>query len=358
MRLSFFIRSHFDFMKQKIFLSGVFLTATLPLYAAQTTPVPDIAPVAQGQHVVINVPQQRLFFYQDGKLKKVYPVGVGKAMTQTNLGAHKIGAKAFNPTWHIPLSIQRERGDGVKTVPPGPKNPLGPVFVRLGNPKLGLGIHGTSNPRSVPGVVSHGCVRMKSPDALEFAKAIHTGADAFVSYELAALNEDGAGNLWLAAFKDPYNKKNLRTTKLKEAIAAWGEANNQTIAVATIDKIVRARSGQPVCLTCGGGKAKIQGDFKSIAWNSGSHELTLPVGGMSVRPDVQDEILPEGTVIAVDAAAELDKFQGSSVFDDTDAVELKPTAPRTQQIATSLKTPVQAAEDAEEVSLKPINALF
>ena len=95
-------------------------------------------------------------------------------MTQTNLGEHKIGAKAFNPTWHIPKSIQKERGDGVKSVPPGPNNPLGPVFVRLGDPKFSLGIHGTNAPASVPGVRSHGCVRMKSPDALEFAKTIAT----------------------------------------------------------------------------------------------------------------------------------------------------------------------------------------
>ena len=121
-----------------------------PAFAAQTISVPDVAPAAAGYQVVINIPQQRLFLFKDGSLKKVYPVGVGKAMSQTNIGEHKIGAKAFNPTWHIPLSIQKERGDGVKSVPPGPKNPLGPVFVRLGNPKLGLGIHGTSNPASVP----------------------------------------------------------------------------------------------------------------------------------------------------------------------------------------------------------------
>ena len=154
-------------MKKTIFglTAAFFVTA-----ASANTPIPDVSPVSEGQHVVINIPQQRLFLYTDGKLTKIYPVAVGKAMTQTTLGEHKIGAKAFNPTWHIPKSIQKERGDGVKSVPAGPNNPLGPVFVRLGDPKLGLGIHGTNAPASVPGVRSHGCVRMKSPDALEFAK--------------------------------------------------------------------------------------------------------------------------------------------------------------------------------------------
>lgn len=137
-------------MKKTLF-GALSLTVSAAVFAGQTTPVPDVAPVAKGQQVVINIPQQRLFLYEDGILQKVYPVAVGKAMTQTNLGQHKIGAKAFNPTWHIPLSIQKELNNGVKTIQPGPKNPLGPVFVRLGDPKLGLGIHGTNAPTSVPG---------------------------------------------------------------------------------------------------------------------------------------------------------------------------------------------------------------
>ncbi|MCG7658074.1 L,D-transpeptidase [Wielerella bovis] len=304
-------------MKSILFGAFTFALASTA-FAAQTTPVPDVAPVADGQHVVINIPQQRLFLYENGSLKKVYPVGVGKATTQTNLGDHKIGAKAFNPTWHIPLSIQKERGDGVKTVPPGPKNPLGPVFVRLGNPKLGLGIHGTSNPASVPGIVSHGCVRMKSPDALEFARRISTGADATVSYELAALNQDDAGHLWLAAFRDPYSKKNLRVNVLKQSIAAWAKANNRTIRTAQIDQIVKARAAKPVCLTCTNKNTRPKGDFVSIAWNSGGADLTQPKGATaSIRPPVKDEILPEGTEIEVEA---LDDFKGASVFDDEEGV--------------------------------------
>ena len=61
------------------------------------TLIPDVSPASSGQHVVINITQQRLFLYDNGKLSKIYPVAVGKAMTQTTLGEHKIGAKAYNP---------------------------------------------------------------------------------------------------------------------------------------------------------------------------------------------------------------------------------------------------------------------
>ena len=247
---------------------SLFLLAAVPALA--NTSVPDVTPVSQGHHVVINIPQQRLFLYTDGKLAKIYPVAVGKAMTQTNLGSHKIGAKAFNPTWHIPKSIQKELNNGVTSIPPGPKNPLGPVFVRLGDPKLGLGIHGTNAPASVPGVRSHGCVRMKSPDALQFAKTITTGSPADVIYQMAALNVDGAGNLWLATLN---------------------------------------------CLTCGAGKGKISGNLTSLAWTSGSGSLSKPKAAAPKpqTPPPAEQILPEGSEIEIDADIPQNGTPASSV---------------------------------------------
>lgn len=282
---------------KKTSFSLLTLLCTVPVFA--NTPVPDVSPASSGQHVIINIPQQRLFLYTDGKLTKAYPVAVGKAMTQTNLGEHKIGPKAYNPTWHIPKSIQKERGDGVKTIPPGPKNPLGPVFVRLGDPKLGLGIHGTNAPASVPGVRSHGCVRMKSPDALEFAKTISSGSPASVIYQMATLNEDANKNLWLAAYRDPYDKKNLDTAALRKSIAAWAKAHGKNINTKRIDAILKARTGTANCLTCAK-DAKQAGPLKSIAWTSGSAAHSKPKAMPKPEP-VKDDVLPAGTEIEIDA---------------------------------------------------------
>ncbi len=282
---------------KKISLSLFALTLTTTAFA--NTPLPDVAPATEGQHVFINIPQQRLFLYTDGKLTKAYPVAVGKAMTQTNLGEHKIGVKAFNPTWHIPKSIQKERGDNVKTIPPGPKNPLGPVFVRLGDPKLGLGIHGTNAPSSVPGVRSHGCVRMKSPDALEFAKTISTGSPTHVIYQMATLNEDANKNLWLAAYRDPYNKKNLDTAALKKSIAAWAKAHGKNINTKRVEAILKNRTGQANCLTCAKGM-KLKGPLKSLAWTAGSSAYSKPKAMPKPAP-VKDDVLPSGSEIEIDA---------------------------------------------------------
>ena len=205
------------------------LLAAAGTAAANNTPLPDYSPVAPGHHVVINIPPMRLFLYENGQLKNVYPVAVGKNRTRTPLGNYHIGSKAYNPTWSIPASIRRERAAAglpeISSIPPGPSNPLGPVFVRLGPPRLGLGIHGTNAPASVPGIRSHGCVRMHSNNALQFARNVRTGASAAVIYQLASLNADTNNHLWLAAYADPYQQRNLNTTALRQSIYDLSQPN-------------------------------------------------------------------------------------------------------------------------------------
>lgn len=294
-------------MKKILFACGFLAWAGV---AAANTLLPDYSPVASGQHVVINIPQLRLFLYENGELKASYPVAVGRARTRTPLGDYQIGAKAYNPTWTIPSSIRRERAatgkPALSSVPPGPSNPLGPVFVRLGDPRLGLGIHGTNAPSSVPGVRSHGCVRMQSPDALRFARAVQTGADAAVIYQMASLNADEAGHLWLAAYKDPYNQRNLDTDALNQSIRAWADTKGLNVQANRVTATLRNRNGRLVCITCTQANPRVQGKLSSLAWQSGSADLSRPraVFEEEAAP-VQDQVLPEGS--AVEALAELDE---------------------------------------------------
>ncbi|HHX2531632.1 L,D-transpeptidase [Neisseria sp. P0001.S005] len=337
-------------MKKILFgLTAALLTSA----AAANTLIPDVSPASSGQHVVINITQQRLFLYDNGKLSKIYPVAVGKAMTQTNLGEHKIGAKAYNPVWHIPKSIQKERNDGVKSVPAGPNNPLGPVFVRLGDPKLSLGIHGTNAPASVPGVRSHGCVRMKSPDALEFAKTIATGAPASVIYQMASLNEDANQNLWLAAYRDPYDKKNLDTSALKKSIAAWAKAHGKTIPAARVDAILKGRTGAANCLTCAKG-VKLKSPLKSLAWTSGTDAYSKPKVMPKPAP-AKDVVLPQGTEIEVDATDDANKA-ASEPKQSVRPTPVKPAKPAAKPATTPADAPASAPKAASEPATAPASA--
>ena len=277
------------------------LLAAVGTAAANNTPLPDFSPVATGQHVVINIPQMRLFLYENGQLKNVYPVAVGKNRTRTPLGNYHIGSKAYNPTWSIPASIRRERAAAglpeISSIPPGPSNPLGPVFVRLGPPRLGLGIHGTNAPASVPGIRSHGCVRMHSNNALQFARNVRTGASAAVIYQLASLNADTNNHLWLAAYADPYQQRNLNTTALRQSIDAWSQANGLTANPARINSVLRSRNGRLVCITCQNANARVQGKLQSVAWQNGAAELSRPQAADASEPLQTDEILPEGSAV-------------------------------------------------------------
>lgn len=282
-------------MKKKFLITTLLLTGSFSF--AQTLS-PDVAPAQTGKHIVINLPQQRMFVYQEGTLKNIYPVAIGKSKTSTPPGEYKIGPVALNPTWHIPKSIQKERAasgkTAITTIPPGPNNPLGPVFIRFGDPKLSLGIHGTNVPSSVPGVRSHGCVRMKSPDALKMAKFVDRGMPVSIIYQQASLNEDGKGQLWLAAYGNPYNQKALDREKLNKTLKLWETKKGVTLNHARIDQTLKNKKAQAVCISCEKLTGnKIIGTLTPLAWTEG--KLTLgskaPEGGQA-KPTAQPQPQP------------------------------------------------------------------
>ncbi len=258
-------------MKKYIVLALLLLSGS---WAFAQVLLPDVTPAASGKHIVIHLAQQRMFVYQEGKIKNIYPIAVGKARTQTPPGEYTIGPVAYKPTWNIPRSIQKERAaagkPAITSIPPGPSNPLGPVFIRLGDPKLSLGIHGTNAPSSVPGVRSHGCVRMKSPDAMTMAKFVDRGMPASVIYQLVSLNQDEKGQLWLAAYGDPYGNKNLNRQKLNASLKLWEKQQGVTLNQARIEQTLKARRAQAVCISCTAATGnKVSGALQSLAWTEG-----------------------------------------------------------------------------------------
>ena len=236
--------------------------------------LPDASVSGQGKHIVINIPQLRLFVYNDGDLVKSYPIAVGKSRTQTPVGEFDLSAKSYNPTWHIPASIQQERKDGVKSVPPGPRNPLGPVFMRVGPAGLSIGIHGTNNPASVPGIRSHGCIRMKSASAMELSKYIDMRSPVSIIYQPFSLNLDENNDLWFASYGDPYGKSRSETESLEQSVQNFMAANGLEYDSARTDKILRSKRHSIVCLTCSGKSPS--GKLTSLAWTQGLGEIRTP----------------------------------------------------------------------------------
>lgn len=207
-------------------------------------PVPD----APGNVVVVNVPQARVSLYEDQEPTASWPAGPGAARSQTPLGSWRVGEIRENPTWNVPLSIQKEmarKGQRVRAaVKPGPGNPLGPYFIRLG--RTAIGLHGTNAPRSVPGWPSHGCIRMVSEDVTELASVLSPGDRVHVVYEPLLVEEEN-GEVYLQVHPDVYRKGAdlYSLDRVYEVLQAKG-IELQAVNEERIEHALRARSRQAV----------------------------------------------------------------------------------------------------------------
>ncbi len=113
--------------------------------------------------IVVSLEDRRLALVEDGAVKKVYRVGVGKESTPSPTGTFTIVKRVENPTYYH---------DG-KVVPPGPGNPVGTRWMGLS--EKGYGIHGTNEPRSIGKAASHGCIRMGQKDLEELFAQVKSG---------------------------------------------------------------------------------------------------------------------------------------------------------------------------------------
>jgi len=144
--------------------AGTAILATQVL--AQNTPAPQQvtpAPSAVKRIIVVSLEDRKLALIEDGQVKKVYTVAVGKPSTPSPTGTFTIERRVANPTYH----------HSGRTVLPGPGNPVGTRWMGLS--KHGYGIHGTNEPNSIGKAASHGCIRMAKADLEQFYELVAVG---------------------------------------------------------------------------------------------------------------------------------------------------------------------------------------
>lgn len=149
--------------------------------AAQSEQAVAVQRLTAGDRViVISIPDRKLVLLEDGAVKRVYPVAVGKPSTPSPAGRFTIARRVSNPTY----------SHNGRVVGPGPKNPVGSRWMGLS--AKGYGIHGTNEPNSIGKAASHGCIRMGKADLEELytlvdvgdAVEIHAEHDATVAMAL------------------------------------------------------------------------------------------------------------------------------------------------------------------------------
>jgi len=124
---------------------------------------PAYAQVADKRLLLISIPDHRLAVIEDGQVRKIYCVAVGKESTPSPTGSFHIVARVVDPTYYH---------EG-KVIAPGPGNPLGNRW--MGLDRKGYGIHGTNAPNSIGKSASHGCIRMAKRDLEELFAMVKAG---------------------------------------------------------------------------------------------------------------------------------------------------------------------------------------
>jgi lipoprotein-anchoring transpeptidase ErfK/SrfK len=129
--------------------------------------------------IVVKTNERRLY-YVIGEGEAIrYPVGVGRAGMAWS-GTSSIDGKYIKPAWSAPASIRRDYSRLPEVIPSGsPANPMGAAALTLSGGGQ-YAIHGTNNPGSVGGFVSHGCIRMYNQDIMDLYERVGYGTKVVV----------------------------------------------------------------------------------------------------------------------------------------------------------------------------------
>jgi lipoprotein-anchoring transpeptidase ErfK/SrfK len=128
---------------------------------------------------IVIVTHARELYYVVGHGQAIrYPVGVSKAGMAWH-GKAWVAQKLLRPSWGPPSDIARANPQIPYTIPGGsPRNPMGAAV--LGLNRGNYAIHGTNDPASIGGFVSHGCIRMHNEDVLDLYRRVPLGSEVYV----------------------------------------------------------------------------------------------------------------------------------------------------------------------------------
>ena len=140
--------------------------ASAPLVSDTMTRMPALRSMVAldlTRRIVVSLEDRRLALVEDGVVKKVYRVAVGREDSPSPTGTFMIVNRVENPTYYHEGEV----------VPPGPENPVGTRWIGLD--RKGYGIHGTNMPHSIGKAASHGCIRMRRRDLEDLFAQVRGG---------------------------------------------------------------------------------------------------------------------------------------------------------------------------------------
>jgi len=145
------------------------------VHPAARTVAPSVTTRDFGAIVVIYRGSNELHLYKGAQPWRTFQVATGQSIYPTPLGDWHVVDMQRNPWWRPPDSPWAK---GLEPIPPGPGNPLGTRW--MGLDAAGVGMHGTPDSASIGYSASHGCIRMRIPDAEWLFDHVRIGTPVFI----------------------------------------------------------------------------------------------------------------------------------------------------------------------------------
>jgi lipoprotein-anchoring transpeptidase ErfK/SrfK len=196
--------------KMSALKAGSSSSSHLPTASVSATPA---TATTANTRIVVSLEDHKLALIEDGQVKKVYTVAVGKPSTPSPVGSFTIARRVANPTYSH---------DG-RVVPPGPHNPVGSRWMGLSI--KGYGIHGTNEPRSIGKAASHGCIRMAKADLEELYPQVAVGTTVELIGQRDEETAEIFGNPAMPVATTAQNATQLAAVHAPDAAASHPAAN-------------------------------------------------------------------------------------------------------------------------------------
>jgi len=155
--------------------------APKPTVEHTVTAADEPRPAEAKQYLLLRLRERRLYLMDHDPQTPVesFPIAVGKKGTETPTGEFQVEEMVVDPDFVV--IDKQDRSKIVKTIPPGPANPLGLRWIGITHgPGWTLGIHGTPRPELLGQAVSNGCVRMRNKDVVRIFERVELGTRVVV----------------------------------------------------------------------------------------------------------------------------------------------------------------------------------
>lgn len=211
-----------------------------------------ILPDTPQKGIVVNLAEMRLYYYPKGqKIVRVLPIGIGQIGKNTPENwVTKVYRKKANPTWTPTKKMKEEyKQDGVDLPdvwPAGPDNPMGLFALYIG--KL-YAIHGTNSNFGIGLRVTHGCIRLRSPDIENLYKTVPVGTRVQIINQPIKITQEPNGNRYieihqpLSRTQEEFDSNKPIPLMLSKKVEKF--ITHKDINTATVSRLFSDRNGVP-----------------------------------------------------------------------------------------------------------------